>query len=167
MAGTSQIGVNCGQNCATAMHVAMTRPESEPRYAAPPVADPIGVGAVFKEPRHPLIVLPVQFPVQHCRQAVGAHLAAAKENVQRSIVQRLGRVVWGLAVIGIRAASEQKSRQLRVVRDARGAIDGTLKLRRVVVGGMKAGVRTGPRVQQGSRCAQEALGARGGEAQVT
>jgi hypothetical protein len=68
---------------------------------------------------------------------------------------------------GVRAACEQESRQLGVVRDACGAIDGALKLGRVVVGGMKTGVRAGPRVQQGSRRAQEALGARGGEAQIT
>src|SRR5262249_57282961 len=91
---------------------------------------------------------------------------ALDENVQRSIIQRLGRVVGGLAVVGICAAPKQEARQLGVLRDAGRAVNGAFELGRVVVGGMKTGVRACTRVKQGDGRAQETLGARGVEAQV-
>src|SRR6516162_1692325 len=76
-------------------------------------------------------------------------------------------MIRSLAIVGVSAACEQEARQLRVMCDAGDTIDGALELGRLVVGGIKPGVRAGPRVQQGRRRAQEALSARGVKSQVT
>ena len=75
-----------------------------------------------------VVVVPVGFPEQHGRQAVGREPAAFDQHVRALVVVRFRRVIRHLVVVGIGAALEQQARQPGVVGDAGSAVQGALEL---------------------------------------
>ena len=93
-----------------------------------PPGHAVGVGAVLEQELAAVVIVPVGFAEQHGGEAVVAELPAVDQRLQGGVVVRLGSVVGRFLVIGIGAALEQQARQLRVVRDAGGAVQRALPL---------------------------------------
>ena len=128
----------------------------------------IWIDAALEEPPNPLEVVPVGLAEEDRREAFLGELSTFHQDHEGGIVVRLRRVVGRLLVIRIRAALEQQAREIRMVGDSGGAIDRALPLGtgHVIVLG-PARIRTRAGVQQDRCRADEALGARGVESQVS
>jgi len=134
------------------------------RAAAP--QRPIGIRAVFQKPVHAFIVMPVELAGEHQADGVLGELATLDQDMDGTVIERLGGMVGDLTVIGVRAAFEQHLCQLGMMSDARSAVERALPfgLWRVVLF-EEASVGVGARIEQSSGGLEEALAAFGLEPQ--
>ena len=114
--------------------------------------------AVLEQQRDQLAVLAVEGMRQRVRSRDGRSRLEQEPNARE--IARLGRVVQGLAVVGIGAPSEQDAREARLVCDAGGAVERALcaELRMRV-----RRVRIGARVEQALGRGHERVAARSAE----
>src|SRR5262249_20730966 len=80
--------------------------------------------------------------------------------MNRAVVERLGRMVGDLAIVGIRAAIEQELGQLRMMSDSRRTVERALPFRfGLVLLFKEAGIGVGARLEQSRGRLENSLGA--------
>ena len=126
--------------------------------APPAVPFSIHVDAPFEQPLHAVVVVPVVLANQHQREILVRQPARLHQQLHRPVVVGLGGVIDRLFVVGIGAALEQQTRQLRVMRHAGRAVEHALPFRRRLMPGFEKsgrGARAG--VEQRPGRAQERI----------
>src|SRR6202012_4355121 len=106
---------------------------------------------------------------QHSRQILAAHFSAIEDDLEQACVIAFGKMVRSFFVVGICAAIEKELREISVLRETGGAVDGGFPegavLTRVFF--PPAGVRAGASVEECFRSGDEISRAIFVEAQIT